>query len=41
MLRASGTGWGPQRAALTYWQLTELEATFRGLKSKGGQELAA
>ena len=41
MRRASGTGWDLQRVALTYRQLTEIEATFRSLKSKVGQELAA
>ena len=36
VLRTSHTDWDLERVARTYWQLTEIEATFRSLKSEIG-----
>ena len=36
VLCASCTGWDPQRVAQGYWQLAEIEPTFRGLKPEVG-----
>ena len=35
-LRTSRTGWDLERVVRTYWRLTEIEATFRSLKSELG-----
>ena len=36
VLRTSHTDWDLERTVRTYWQLTEVEATFRSLKSEMG-----
>lgn len=36
VLRTSHAGWDPERVLRTYWDLTEVEATFRSLKSELG-----
>ena len=36
LLRSSHTGWGTEQIVRTYWRLTEIEATFRSLKTELG-----
>ena len=36
LLRSSQTGWGTEQIVRTYWRLTEIEATFRSLKTELG-----
>lgn len=36
LLRTSHVGWEPARVLRTYWELSEVEATFRSLKSELG-----
>ena len=36
MLRTSHAGWDTERLVKTYWQLADIEATFRSLKSEAG-----
>ena len=36
LLRSSHVGWGTEQIVRTYWRLTEIEATFRSLKTELG-----